>query len=453
VRDPSSPTSGPAPEAIAELVAAGDVDGLRAILDRVDVLGTADALARLDPEERPVPFGLLAKARAVAVFEALDPAIQEELLENLPPTSVAQLFEELDPDDRARLVDEMPAMVSSPLIAGLSPHEQELTRTLLAYPPGSAGRIMSPEFVGLTADMTVADALDRVRRDGPAAETVLVLPVTDRDGRLVGEIDLPDLVFADPASTIGGVMRPDALACLVDADREEAARLVQEADLVALPIVDHEARLVGILTVDDAMEILEEEVTEDLARGGAIQPLGRPYVAVSVLRLARSRLPWLLALALAATLTVNVLAAFEGTLAQVISLALFIPLLIGTGGNTGAQASTTVIRAIAVAEIRAADLGWVVLREARVGLLVGVMLGGLAFVPLTLLFDPQIGAIVGITLLAICTYATSIGAFLPMMASRIGVDPALMSAPLVTTLVDATGLVVYFLVARAILGI
>jgi magnesium transporter len=307
--------------------------------------------------------------------------------------------------------------------------------------------------VGLTADMTVADALDRVRRDGPAAETVLVLPVTDRDGRLVGEIDLPDLVFADPASTIGGVMRPDALACLVDADREEAARLVQEADLVALPIVDHEARLVGILTVDDAMEILEEEVTEDLARGGAIQPLGRPYVAVSVLRLARSRLPWLLALALAATLTVNVLAAFEGTLAQVISLALFIPLLIGTGGNTGAQASTTVIRAIAVAEIRAADLGWVVLREARVGLLVGVMLGGLAFVPLTLLFDPQIGAIVGITLLAICTYATSIGAFLPMMASRIGVDPALMSAPLVTTLVDATGLVVYFLVARAILGI
>jgi magnesium transporter len=453
MRDPGSPASDLDPEAIAELIAEGDADGLTVLLAGADVLGTADALARLDPDDRSVSFGLLPRDRALAVLEALDPAIQEEVLDHLPAASVAQLFEELDPDDRARLVDEMPAMVSSPLIAGLSPHERELTTALLAYPPGSAGRIMSPEFVGLTADMTVAEALDRVRRDGPAAETVLVLPVTDGDGRLVGEIDLPDLVFAEPMRPIGAVMRPDAVACLVDADREEAARLMQEADLVALPIVDHEARLVGVLTVDDAMEILEEEVTEDLARSGASQPLGRPYVAVSVLRLARSRLPWLLALALAATLTVNVLAAFEATLAQVISLALFIPLLIGTGGNTGAQATTTVVRALAVAEIRPGDLRWVVLREARVGLLMGIMLAALAFIPLTLLFEPRIGAIVGITLLAICTYATSIGAFLPLMAGRLGVDPALMSAPLVTTLVDASGLVVYFLVAQAVLGI
>ncbi len=450
---PQAVAARPAADEIAALVAAGDVDALKRLLERSDVLGTADALARLRPEDRPVPFRLLAKDRAVAVFEALDPAIQQELLDRLRDASVAQLFEDLDPDDRARLVDEMPAMVATRLLAGLSPREREMTATLLGYPPGSAGRAMSPEVVSLAADMTVADALARVRREGPGAETVYVLPVTDGRRRLVGEIELADLVFADPASRVADHMRPDVLACLADADREEAARLIQEADLVALPIVDHEARLVGILTVDDAMEVLEEETTEDLERGGGIRPLGRPYLSVSVLRIARSRLPWLLVLALAATLTVNVLAAFEATLAQVITLALFIPLLIGTGGNTGAQASTTIVRALAVGEVRPADLLRVVLREARVGFLVGAMLGGLATLPLTVLFDPQIAAIVGLTLLAICTFATSIGAFLPLAASRLGVDPALVSAPLVTTLVDATGLVVYFLVARAVLGI
>lgn len=441
------------PDAIARLVAAGDIAELKALLDRIDVLDAAEALTRLAPAERPVPFRLLPKDRAVDVFEALDPAIQQELLDHLRDASVAQLFEALDPDDRAQLVDEMPAMVASRLLAGLSARERQLTATLLGYPPGSAGRIMSPEFVSVAAEMTVAEALARVRRQGPAVETVFVLPVTDGSRRLVGEIDLPSLVFADPESRIADVMRPDALACFADADQEQAARLVQEADLIALPIVDRESRLVGILTVDDAMEILEAETTEDLERASAIQPIGRPYLAVSVARLAQRRIPWLLTLALAMTLTIQVLAAFEGLLSQVIVLTLFIPLLIGMGGNSGTQASTTIVRALAIGEVRAADFGRVILREGRAGALLGTMLAGLALLPLVAIFGPQIALIVCVSLLTIVTFATAFGALLPFAAGRMGIDPALVSGPLVTSAVDAIGLLIYLLIAGAVLGI
>jgi magnesium transporter len=453
MRDPSSAPPRPVPEAIADLVESGDVASLKALLGQIDVLETADALTRLTPANRPVPFRLLAKDRALAVFEALDPPIQQELLEHLRDASVAQLFEALDPDDRAQLVDEMPAMVASRLLAGLSPRERQLTATLLGYPPGSAGRIMSPEFVSLTAEMTVSEALGRIRREGPAVETVFVLPVTDGRRRLVGEIDLPSLVFADPGSRIADVMRPDALACFADADQEKAARLVQEADLVALPIVDHETRLVGILTVDDAMEIIEAETTEDLERASAIQPIGRPYLAVSVLRLARRRIPWLLTLALGMTITVQVLAAFEGLLAHVIALTLFIPLLIGMGGNSGTQASTTIVRALAIGEVRVADFGRVILREGRAGALLGTMLAGIALLPLVAVFGPEIALIVCVSLLTIVTFATAFGALLPFAAGRMGIDPALVSGPLVTSAVDAIGLLIYLLIASAVLGV
>jgi magnesium transporter len=226
---------------------------------------------------------------------------------------------------------------------------------------------------------------------------------------------------------------------------------MREADLLALPIVDTEDRLVGIVTVDDAMEVLEEEETEDVARAGGAEPLGRPYLATSVMQIARSRVVWLLLLIVAATLTVNVLQVFEVTLAQQVSLALFIPLVIGTGGNTGAQAATTVTRALAVGEVRLNDLGFVILREARVGLLLGAMLALLAFGPAVLFAGQGIATVVSITLVVVCTLAAFIGSLLPLVARRVGVDPAVMSAPFITTLVDASGLVVYFLVARAVL--
>lgn len=447
-----TPDAVPAVE-IADLLQGDDLELIDRWLAQADPVEIADELERLPRERRAVPFRLIGKDRALEVFELLDPSVQQELLEGLRDANVRQLFEEMDPDDRARLTEEMPAKVANRLLAGLSPNERRLTSTLLGYPEDSAGRLMSPEVASLRAGMSVADALDRLRRVGRASETIYALPVTDDRRRLVGALGLRDLVLADPATLIGDLMDADVYSARVDTDQEEVARLIREADLLALPIVDTEDRLVGIVTVDDAMEVLEEEETEDVARSGGAEPLGRPYLATSVIQIARSRVVWLLFLIVAATLTVNVLQVFEVTLAREVALALFIPLVIGTGGNTGAQAATTVTRAIAVGEVRRGDLGFVILREARVGLLLGTMLGAIAFVPAMLFAGRDIATVVSITLVVVCTLAAFVGSLLPLIARRIGVDPAVMSAPFITTLVDATGLIVYFLIARSVLGL
>jgi magnesium transporter len=448
-----TPDAVPAIE-VDELLQGDDLELIDRWLNQADTVEIAEELSRLPRDRRGVPFRLLAKDRALDVFEQLDPSVQQELLDGLRDANVRQLFEEMDPDDRARLTEEMPAKVARRLLAGLSPNERRLTSTLLGYPEDSAGRLMSPEVASLRAGMTARDALERLRRIGRSTETIYALPVTDDRRRLVGVLGLRDLVLADPDRRVGDLMATDVYSARVDTDQEEAARLIREADLLALPIVDHEDRLVGIVTVDDAMEVLEEEETEDVARSGGAEPLGRPYMATSVLQIARSRVVWLLFLIVAASLTVQVLDAFEETLARLTTLALFIPLLIGTGGNTGAQAATTVTRAIAVGEVRFTDLAVVILREARVGFLLGAMLGTLALLPAWLFTGSRdIALVISITLLAICSMAAFVGSLLPLIAKRIGVDPAVMSAPFITTLVDASGLIVYFLVARAVLGI
>ena len=438
---------------LEELLEGGDLEVIDRWLAQADVVEIADELSRLPREQRAVPFRLLPRDRALEVFELLDPSLQQELLEGLREVNVRQLFEDLDPDDRARLTEEMPAKVARRLLAGLSPNERRLTSTLLGYPEDSAGRLMSPEVASLRAGISVADALERLRRIGEGAETIYALPVTNDHRRLVGMLGLRDLVLAPPDALIGDLMDTEVYSARVDTDQEEVARLMREADLLALPIVDSEDRLVGIVTVDDAMEVLEEEETEDLARAGGAEPLGRPYMTSSVMQIARSRVIWLLALIVAATLTVNVLNAFQTTLDQVVALALFIPLVIGTGGNTGSQAATTVTRALAVGEVRFDDLGSVILREARVGLLLGAMLGLLALGPTWIFVGREIALVVSLTLLVVCTLAAFVGSLLPLVARRIGLDPAVMSAPFISTLVDATGLIVYFLIAQAILGL
>jgi magnesium transporter len=437
-----------------DLVATRDVNALNDWLNEADTLEIAEELGRLPVADRAIPFRLLAKDRALEVFEALDPYHQQELLEGLRDASVRDLLEEMDPDDRARLVDEMPAKVAKQVLAGLSVRERSLTATLLGYPENSAGRVMSPEVVNLRANQSVAEALARIRRIGGNAETIYALPVTDDQRRLVGALGLRDLVLADPDKSVGELMDQDVYSARVDQDQEEVARLIQEADLLALPIVDTEARLVGIVTVDDAMRILEEEQTEDVARAGGAEPLEHPYLSVSVLGLARSRVVWLMVLIIAATLTVNVLGFFEETLQSVVVLTLFIPLVIGTGGNAGSQSATTVTRALAVGELRTSDVALVVLREARVGFLLGAMLALIALLP-TYFFvdDKRIALVVSITLLTVCTLATLTGSLLPLLARRLGFDPAVMSAPFISTLIDATGLIVYFLIAQAILGL
>jgi magnesium transporter len=438
---------------LEELIRASDLPAAERLLRRETPLAIADELARLTAPDRAVAFRLLDKNLALDVFEALDQAYQQDLLVALRDDRVRQLFEELDPDDRVRLMDEMPAIVANRLLAGLSRRERRLTARLLGYPDDSAGRIMSPEVASLREGMTAEQALSKLRRVGRRAETIYALPVTDGHRQLVGMVGLRDVVLASPSTTIADLMDRDVYSARADADQETVVRLIAEADLLALPIVDSEERLVGVVTVDDAMEILEQEETEDAALAGASIPLRRPYRSTSVMQLARSRVTWLLVLIVPASLTVNVLHLFEATIAQVVELALFIPLLIGTGGNTGAQAATTVTRAIALGEVRLDDARAVVLREGRVGALLGALLALLAFLPVAVLFSLRTAVVISSTLLAICTLATFVGALLPLIAKRVGADPAVMSAPFITTLIDATGLLVYFLIARLVLGI
>lgn len=436
-----------------ELLENGDLELIDRWLGQAGVVQIAEELSRLPTEARAVPFRLLGKDRALEVFELLDPSLQQELLEGLRDAHVRELFQGLDPDDRARLTEEMPAKVARRLLAGLSPNERRLTSTLLGYAEDSAGRLMSPEVASLRAGMTAAEALERLRRIGRSAETIYALPVTDDQRRLVGALGLRDLVLADPSTPVGELMDTVVYSARVDTDQEEAARLMREADLLALPIVDTEDRLVGIVTVDDAMEVLEEEVTEDVARAGGAEPLGRPYLATSVLQLARSRVVWLIVFISAGAITVRVMATFEDTLSDVVALALFVPLVIGTAGNTGAQSATTITRALAVGEVRMGDIAPVVLREGSTGLLLGAILGTIAFGPIALAAEPPIAAVVSLTLLAACTLASLVGSVLPLGAKRLGVDPAVMSVPLITALIDASGLIVYFLIARMVLGL
>lgn len=437
----------------ADLFDDRDIEGLRSWLAETGTLDIAEDLVRLSPAEKAVAIRLLPRDRALTVFEELSPSDQQQVLEGLREDLVRQIVEDLDPDDRARLLDELPAKVAHRLMAQLSPVERDLTNELLGYPPESAGRVMTPEYVSLRASMTVADALAKVRRSGNDAETIYTLPVTDDERHLAGIVSLRQLVLSPPGASVSDLMKTDFHKVHVDQDREEAARLIQEANLLALPVLDGEDRLVGVITVDDAMEILEAEETEDLVLHGASQPLGRPYLSASVFGLARARAIWLMVLIVAAALTVNVMQYFEGTLETVVTLALFVPMLIDAGGNSGAQAATVVIRAMAVGEVRFGDLPLVVWREARVGVMLGAMLSAVAFVPVALIFDAKIATIVSLTLISICFWATFVGAGLPMLAKRAGVDPAVVSAPIITTLVDATGLVIYFLIAQAVLGL
>lgn len=440
-------------EELVELIEQRQVRRLRDWLEELDAIEIAEELARLEPHLRPVPFRLLPKDRALAVFEAMDTLHQRELLDGLADVNVAELFVGLDADDRARLLDEVPAKVARQLLAGLPAQARRNTNILLGYPEESAGRIMSPRYVSVRSSMTAADALDKVRRAGLRPREVLVLPVTDDHRHLVGVVDLPDLVTASPDTQVSELTSPDTYSVQVDEDQEVAARRIQEADLVALPVLDHEERLVGVVTVDDAMEIIELEETEDISRAGGVEPLDRPYLEAGVVQLASKRAVWLLLLGVAAVASVTVIGWFEDRIAAVSALALFIPLLIGTGGNSGAQAATVVIRAMAVGEVRFGDLPRILRRELVVGVVLGLMLAAVAFLPVFAIFGVGMAIVVSSALFFICTWATFAGGMLPPIAKQIGVDPAVFSTPVIATLVDASGLLIYFGIAVMVLGI
>jgi len=431
---------------------ARDLPTLGRLLGAHEPEETVRLLEREDAADRAVLYRLLSRDRALAVFEMLDPAMRSELFTGLRDEDVARLFEELDPDDRAQLVDELPAGVAQKLMRGLSARERELTAPLLGYPRGSVGRRMSTEYVRLQPQLSVGAALRHVQQRGVEAETIYTLPVTDGERQLLGVIGLRDLVMHEPERLVGELMA-EARQVRATEEAEQAARACVDANLLALPVVDGQDRLLGILTVDDAARILSDAEDEDAARAGASEPLRRPYLATPIFAIMRSRVVWLLVLAVSALLTVQVLEIFEDTLAAVVTLALFIPLLTGTAGNTGSQAATTVTRALALGDVRLRDAGVVAFREVRVGFMLGAFLGALGFILTTLVYSVDMGIVIGVTLLSICTMAATVGGLMPMLARAIRVDPAVFSTPFISTFCDATGLLIYFLIATSVLGL
>ncbi len=437
---------------IRRALAAGDLAAADAEVSGLTPAVTVDILERLPAKQRAVAYRLLPKQQAAEVFEDLPPVLQKDLISALRDDEVAAAFADLEPDDRVALLDEVPASVASKLMQGLAADQRELTSDLLGYPKKSIGRRMSPEVVGLAPDLTAVQALAQVETLLDYAETIYTLPVTDPNRVLVGVVSLRELIAASPESFVADIMRPADFARATDS-AEEAARRCADSKQLALPVVDNETRLVGVLTVDDALRILEEADSQDQARIGGVEGLRQPYLTTSIGTLVRSRVVWLLVLAVGAALTVQVLDAFESTLAKVVTLALFVPLLIGTGGNTGNQAATTVTRALALQDVTPRDIARVMAREFQVGLSLGLILGSVGFLLTGLIFDRSIGAVIGLTLLSVCTMAATVGGAMPLLAKAVRADPAVFSNPFITTFVDATGLVVYFMIAKAILHI
>ncbi|MSS00049.1 magnesium transporter [Arthrobacter sp. BL-252-APC-1A] len=443
-------------DATAELLdhalSSGSLTGIARVLQPLDVSETLEQLERLNTIDRAVAYRTLSKGRAMEVFERFDAPVQADLLTGLKDAQVAEVFTALSPDDRVALLDELPAGVANRLILGLNEKDRALTTAVLGYPRGAVGRYMSPQFVTTSPDRTAAESLARVRSQLDDAESVYTIPVTDGRRHLLGVVSLRDLLRAADSDPVADLMKAP-LSVPATLNAEEAARYCADAKVLVLPVVDSENRLVGILTVDDALRILESAESEDSARSGGTEPLRRPYLATPVRAIVRARVVWLLVLALGATLTVQVMDTFEATLAEQVALSLFIPLLIGTGGNTGNQAATTITRALALGDVRPRDVAKVVAREVRVGAVLGLLLGGLGFAVTSVIFTVPLGTVVGLTLLGVCTMAAAAGGLMPLLGRALKVDPAVFSNPFISTFVDATGLIIYFLIASAVLGI
>lgn len=425
---------------LQELLARVPRQELIAIVERQNALRAALAL-RLLPREK-----------SIAVFDALDAKHQADIIDELGNADVYEFFDELDPEDRVALLDELPAEIADRLLRSLTQTQRDVTGVILGYTKGSVGRRMSPEVPNIHPEMSMEDALRTLRDNADELETIYTVPVTRKDRRLVGVVSLRELFTAERGILIEDIMNEPVYA-YATADAEETVRWFLPLDMLALPIVDDSHRLVGLLTWDDATDIMEEADSEDSARSGGTEALQQPYLSTPLLKLVRSRILWLLVLAVSALLTVRVLDSFEDTLAKAVVLSLFIPLLTGTGGNTGNQAATTVTRALALGDVRTRDLLSVMWRELRVGMLLGAVLGLAGLILATAIYGLDIGIVIGSTLFLICSMSATVGGLMPIVAKTVGADPAVFSNPFISTFCDATGLIVYFIIAKTVLGI
>lgn len=426
--------------------------GAKALLVPVQPADIAEAIEGLPEAMQAIAFRLLSKDEAIAVYEYLDSKVQQVLIEQFKHQDVLDIVDKMSPDDRARLFDELPAKIVRRLLEQLSPTERQATTQLLGYKPNTAGRIMTPEYISLKEEITVAQALAQIRNLASVTETIYYLYVTDAARHLTGILSLGSLVTAQPNEIIGDIMTRDGVFVHTDTDQEEVARTIQHYDFIAVPVVDTEQRLVGIVTVDDVIDVLEQETTEDIYALGGLQAGGDNYFQTNLLKVARKRVGWLLILLITNTLTSAVIRDQEDVLEQVVALAAFIPLLIDTGGNVGAQSSTVVIRGLNTNDLSLNKSLRVVQREAIAGVLLGLMLGVVVTIWAYFLQGNLAVAIsVGISLFAITLLASIAGSALPFLFSSLKLDPALMSAPFITTAVDVVGVFIYLSVARQIL--
>ncbi len=426
--------------------------GAKALLVPVQPADIAQAIEGLPKAMQALAFRLLSKQEAIEVYEYLDSSIQQSLIAELRQQEVLDIVDKMSPDDRARLFDELPAIVVQRLLQQLSPAEREATALILGYKEGTAGRIMTTEYLSVKEDLTVSQTIDRVRVLASATEIIYYLYVTDRERRLTGTLSFRDLVIAQPEQRLGEIMTRDVVFVHTDTDQEEVAQIIQRYDLVAVPVVDTEQRLVGIVTVDDVLDVLEEEATEDIYKLGGVEAGGDNYFQTNVLTAARKRVVWLFVLLIANTGTTAVISAQENVLEQVVALAAFIPLLIDAGGNVGAQSSTVVIRGLNLKEVGIKKALGVVTRETITGALLGVMLGiAVIFWAYFLEGSLPIAITVGTSLLVITILAAVSGSGLPFLFGALRLDPALMSAPFITSIVDVLGVFIYLMLARTIL--
>ncbi|GGA62632.1 magnesium transporter MgtE [Pseudoclavibacter endophyticus] len=440
------------PDTINLLIDEGKLTELAEHLRASSERDTVWALERIPRDHAAIAFRLLEKDAAIEVFDALDPAAQADLVSELGHHHLADAFSQLDPDELARLLDELPARVAKRVLREFPPDQLEPVKTVLGYASGTVGREMSPVPLSVRASTTVADALDRVRASDHTIDELAGIPVVGDDGRFIGVAALLDLVRGRPDAPVADVLSDNPLVTHTGDSAEVLARhVLDDLDELFAPVLDREDRVVGTFTALDAARVSRNAVSEDQARAGASEPLGRPYLRTPVLRVAQSRVVWLLVLAVSAVLTVQVLEIFEATLDQVVALALFIPLVTGIGGNTGSQSATTVTRALALGDIRKRDVLRVAFKEVRTGLLLGVVLAVLAFLIASLVYGPAIGAVIGLTIAVNCPIAAMVGGVIPLLATACRVDPAVFSTPFISTFCDASGLLLYFTVARTVL--
>jgi len=438
------------------------LEQLKNALERDDLVGAANIIEAMRPADQAEVFAELDDEQQALLLPEIAPADSADILEELDNEQVAELIAALSTDEIIRIVDEMEPDEAADLLGDITPEQAaevlsrledpDEVRPLLLHADESAGGLMTTEYLALRRRMTAAEAIEAIRRWHPSEETIYYLFVVDQYGRLSGVVNLRRLIVADPTARIMEIMDQELLSVTAGTDQEEAARIMARYDLLLLPVVDENGILLGVITFDDVIDVLEEEATEDIQRLGGAQPLERAYLDTSPVIITRKRMGWLLLLFITATLTGSVMRIYQDDLQAVVALAIFIPLLIGTGGNAGSQTTATIIRALATGDVAPHDALRVWWQEARVGLLLGLGMAAVAFLR-AITWEPNLALAVTVSasIMALVLWATGVGSLLPLIASRLGIDPALVSGPLMSTLVDATGLFIYFTIARFIL--